>query len=319
MSAAGQALRGAPALSFKKRVKMLEAENERLQGDLDEARSRAEACEARAEALERRAAELEVSVREETERAHEAQEALKTIASSMPPPTVFRPDEDAARLQGGLDELLEQREMLRGEVMAANHRYAEMRQDYEKLETALEESEGQKKELAAAYAFTLLDSDKDGRVVVGDMKRFELFMPYGPEVLKLCFDNWQYTSGVAGLMNVDDFLLFIRFAEDKTLRPSQNFWFRVLDMDGDGVIGRQDMRWLYDQVDKSECPYCISFEDMLCQVLDMARVADVAQGIRLADLRRTKLAQGVVGLLTNHNNMLLQRSTAEWGRGDIPL
>ena len=60
------------------------------------------------------------------------------------------PAEDAARLEGGLDELLEQREMLRGEVMAANHRYAEMRQDYEKLETALEECEGQKKELAAA-------------------------------------------------------------------------------------------------------------------------------------------------------------------------
>ena len=32
------------------------------------------------------------------------------------------PAEDAARLEGGLDELLEQREMLRGEVMAANHR-----------------------------------------------------------------------------------------------------------------------------------------------------------------------------------------------------
>ena len=58
---------------------------------------------------------------------------------------------------------------------------------------------------------------------------------------------------------------------------------------------------------------------MLCQVLDMARVADAEQGIRLADLRRTKLAQGVIGLLTNYNNMLLQRSTAEWGRGDIPL
>jgi len=309
-------------------VKTLEAENARLRGDLDEARRRAEACEARAEAsearsetLERRAAELEAAVREEAERAHEAQEALKTVASSMASPTagLRAPAEDAARLEGGLDELLEQREMLRGEVMAANHRYAEMRQDYEKLETALEECEGQKKELAAAYAFTLLDSDKDGRVVVGDMKRFELFIPYGPEVLKLCFDNWQYASGAAGLMNVDDFLLFIRFAEDKTLRPSQNFWFRVLDMDGDGVIGRQDMRWFYDQVDKSECPYCISFEDMLCQVLDMARVADAEQGIRLADLRRTKLAQGVIGLLTNHNNMLLQRSTAEWGRGDIPL
>ncbi len=258
--------------------------------------------------------ELEAEVREESERAHEAQEALKTVASAAPPC-----DDSPGATQAGLDELLEQREMLRGEVLAANHRYAEMRQDYEKLEEALEESEGQKKELAARYAFTLLDSDKDDRVMVEDLKRFELFVPYGSDVLKLCFGNWQYASGAAGLMDVEDFLLFIRFAEDKTVRASQNFWFRVLDMDGDGVIGRQDMRWLYDQVDKSGCPYCISFEDMMCQVLDMARVADVERGIRLSDLRRTQLAPGVIGLLTNHNNMLLQRSTAEWGRGDIPL
>ena len=43
------------------------------------------------------------------------------------------------------------------------------------------------------------------------------------------------------------------------------------------------------------------------------------EGFTAADLRRSGLAAGVLGLLVNHNNMLLTRSTAEWGRGDWPL
>jgi hypothetical protein len=39
----------------------------------------------------------------------------------------------------------------------------------------------------------------------------------------------------------------------------------------------------------------------------------------LQELWKCKLGAGVLGLLLNHNNMLLHRTTAEWGRGDFPL
>lgn len=41
-----------------------------------------------------------------------------------------------------------------------------------------------------------------------------------------------------------------------------------------------------------------------------------AEGFTAKELWESKLGAGVIGLLTNANNMLLQRSTAEWGRGE---
>ena len=56
------------------------------------------------------------------------------------------------------------------------------------------------------------------------------------------------------------------------------------------------------------------------QVLDMVLPGlPHARGFTAQQLFKSKLGPGVLSLLTNHNNMLLQRTTAEWGRGDWPL
>lgn len=56
------------------------------------------------------------------------------------------------------------------------------------------------------------------------------------------------------------------------------------------------------------------------QLLDMTRASDKEAGISLADIRKSKLAGGVFGLLFNHNNLLLRRTTAEFStRNDVPL
>jgi|AntAceMinimDraft_1070359.scaffolds.fasta_scaffold63582_1 hypothetical protein len=54
--------------------------------------------------------------------------------------------------------------------------------------------------------------------------------------------------------------------EDRESRQSQAFWFRIIDVDGDGVLGVHDMRWLYDQIWKDGADMCIAFEDLVCQV-----------------------------------------------------
>jgi hypothetical protein len=80
------------------------------------------------------------------------------------------------------------------------------------------------------------------------------------------------------------------------------------------------MRVAYDAVDKSSARYVVSFEDLMNQIRDMVEQQQhPQQGFTCAELRASKLGSGVLGLLTNHNNMLLQRSTAEWGRGEYPL
>lgn len=51
----------------------------------------------------------------------------------------------------------------------------------------------------------------------------------------------------------------------------------------------------------------------------MTKPKDARKGLTLSDLSRSGLGAGATGLLLNHNNMMLQRTTAEWGRGDFPL
>lgn len=77
---------------------------------------------------------------------------------------------------------------------------------------------------------------------------------------------------------------------------------------------------MYDAVDKSAAAFVISFPDLMNQTRDMVQQQlrpDL--GFTFNELWGSRLGAGVIGLLTNHNKMLLQRSTAEWGRGDFPL
>ncbi len=93
----------------------------------------------------------------------------------------------------------------------------------------------------------------------------------------------------------------------------------MLDLDGDGRVGAEDATWFYDSVEKDENAFVVSFEDLWHQLLDMTQPAQPRRGFSSAELWKCKLGAGAIGLLLNHNNMLLHRTTAEWGRGDFPL
>ena len=42
-------------------------------------------------------------------------------------------------------------------------------------------------------------------------------------------------------------------------------------------------------------------------------------GVTFQDIKRSGLGSGIFGLLLNHNDMLLRRSTAEFSRSDVPM
>lgn len=116
----------------------------------------------------------------------------------------------------------------------------------------------------------------------------------------------------------------------------------MLDADGDGRIGPEDAKLAYDAVSATrpagDTSFMVPFDNLWSQLLDMVKPAGVGLepgsvagmgpgtgpvsrlgGFSAMDLWASKLGSGVLGLLLNHNNMLLQRTTAEWGRGDWPL
>ena len=213
--------------------------------------------------------------------------------------------------------------VFRSELQKAISCYDVIEKEYHQLEAAYQESEMQRTEFEKRCCFLLLDTDHSGLIDIEKLSKNDIFQPYPEEVLKRCFFSWHYQSGRANHMCWEDFSLFLDFVEDKTTKAACRFWFSVLDVDGDGFIGKNDIRWLYDQVDKTGIQGCIQFQDLLCQLLDMARPSDICKGFTLSELRQSKLSNGIIGILTNHNYMLLRRSTSEWATKnngtDLPL
>uniref|UniRef100_A0A7S0P5K0 EF-hand domain-containing protein n=1 Tax=Calcidiscus leptoporus TaxID=127549 RepID=A0A7S0P5K0_9EUKA len=98
-----------------------------------------------------------------------------------------------------------------------------------------------------------------------------------------------------------DFLLFLLAEEDKQCSSAAQFWFHVLDCDGDGVISTADMRFFYDGLQKrlNEMDEdCVAFPELLNEFNDMISPARPSR-ITAGELRRCPLSYNIISALTN--------------------
>ncbi|XP_057417893.1 serine/threonine protein phosphatase 2A regulatory subunit B''beta-like [Lotus japonicus] len=82
----------------------------------------------------------------------------------------------------------------------------------------------------------------------------------------------RFTSKVEGKMGYEDFVYFILSEEDKSSEPSLEYWFKCIDLDGNGVLTRNELQFFYEeQLHRMECmaQEPVLFEDILCQIIDM--------------------------------------------------
>lgn len=107
-----------------------------------------------------------------------------------------------------------------------------------------------------------------------------------------------------GKMGYEDFVCFLMSEEDKTNPVSLGYWFRIVDLDGDGVIRPAEMRHFYaDQMQRMEDMNCevVPFEDVLCQMSDLLQ-PDVEGEFRLKDFldpTRVRLTGVFFSILSN--------------------
>ncbi|XP_014870234.1 serine/threonine-protein phosphatase 2A regulatory subunit B'' subunit beta isoform X1 [Poecilia latipinna] len=95
-----------------------------------------------------------------------------------------------------------------------------------------------------------------------------------------------------GRLSYADFVWFLISEEDKKTDTSIEYWFRCMDLDGDGVLSMYELEYFYDeQCQKLEALAIepLPFEDCLCQMLDLVK-PEVEDKITLRDLKRCKLA-----------------------------
>ncbi|KAL5561937.1 hypothetical protein UlMin_031684 [Ulmus minor] len=113
----------------------------------------------------------------------------------------------------------------------------------------------------------------------------------------------KFTSKVEGKMSYEDFVYFMLSEEDKSSEPSLEYWFRCIDLDGNGVLTPNEMQFFYEeQLHRMECmaQEAVLFEDILCQIVDM--IAPEKEGcITLKDIKQCKLSGNVFNILFNLN------------------
>ncbi|XP_070698390.1 serine/threonine-protein phosphatase 2A regulatory subunit B'' subunit alpha isoform X1 [Pempheris klunzingeri] len=95
-----------------------------------------------------------------------------------------------------------------------------------------------------------------------------------------------------GRMSYAEFVWFLISEEDKKNPTSIEYWFRCMDMDGDGVLSMFELEYFYEeQCERMERMGIepLPFQDLLCQMLDL--VKPESQGkITLGDLKRCRMA-----------------------------
>lgn len=107
-----------------------------------------------------------------------------------------------------------------------------------------------------------------------------------------------------GFMSYTDFIWFCLSEEDKTSDTAIDYWFRCVDMDGDGLITMYDMEFFYkEQLHRMECfgHEPVQIRDILCQLLDMINPNVQPPVIRRRDLKRCRLAGNFFNVLFNLN------------------
>ncbi|KAE9612072.1 hypothetical protein Lal_00022252 [Lupinus albus] len=116
----------------------------------------------------------------------------------------------------------------------------------------------------------------------------------------------KFISKVEGKMSYEDFVYFILAEEDKSSEPSLEYWFKCIDLDGNGLLTPNEMQFFYEeQLHRMECmaQEPVLFEDILCQMVDM--IGPENEGyITLHDVKGSKLSGNVFNILFNLNKFI---------------
>uniref|UniRef100_A0A4W2DJY9 Protein phosphatase 2 regulatory subunit B''alpha n=1 Tax=Bos indicus x Bos taurus TaxID=30522 RepID=A0A4W2DJY9_BOBOX len=142
--------------------------------------------------------------------------------------------------------------------------------------------------------FWELDSDHDLYISQADLSRYN-DQASSNRIIERIFSG-AVTRGKTvqkeGRMSYADFVWFLISEEDKRNPTSIEYWFRCMDVDGDGVLSMYELEYFYEeQCERMEAMGIepLPFHDLLCQMLDLVKPASDGK-ITLRDLKRCRMA-----------------------------
>ncbi|XP_003218426.2 serine/threonine-protein phosphatase 2A regulatory subunit B'' subunit alpha isoform X1 [Anolis carolinensis] len=93
-------------------------------------------------------------------------------------------------------------------------------------------------------------------------------------------------------MSYADFVWLLISEEDKRSPTSIEYWFRCMDLDGDGMLSMYELEYFYEeQCERMESMGIepLPFHDLLCQILDLVK-PEFEGRVTLRDLKRCRMA-----------------------------
>ncbi|XP_060097952.1 serine/threonine-protein phosphatase 2A regulatory subunit B'' subunit alpha isoform X2 [Heteronotia binoei] len=93
-------------------------------------------------------------------------------------------------------------------------------------------------------------------------------------------------------MSYADFVWLLISEEDKRSPTSIEYWFRCMDLDGDGMLSMYELEYFYEeQCERMESMGIepLPFHDLLCQMLDLVK-PECDGRVTLRDLKRCRMA-----------------------------
>ncbi|KAK2964308.1 putative Serine/threonine protein phosphatase 2A regulatory subunit B''beta [Blattamonas nauphoetae] len=156
--------------------------------------------------------------------------------------------------------------------------------------------------------FWELDTDHDQVINDQDLAKYNNFSLSSHTVDRIINQQAprRLGSGIPGRMDFKDFIWFLLSEEDKTTDTAISYWFRVVDLDDDGILSAWEMEQFFgeqqDKLDGMDMDL-VKFEDILVQCVDMIKPHSFNEAgnveITLADMKRSSLASNVFNILTN--------------------
>lgn len=126
--------------------------------------------------------------------------------------------------------------------------------------------------------FWELDQDHDFLI---NKDEFSRYSGHGlsKKVVDIIFNQVprKFKSGVPDKMNYEDFIWFIISEEDKTTLRSLEYWFKIMDLDQNGIITGYEMEYFYEEI-RQRMEYLnheiVYLQDIICQMVDLLHPED---------------------------------------------
>jgi len=167
--------------------------------------------------------------------------------------------------------------------------------------------------------FWELDIDRDGMLSRDDLAQYNdssltdfiidrIMGGYGKRL----------TARQPGMMSYEDFVWFCLSEEDKTTPVSQEYWFRCVDIDGDGVLSLYELEQVFAEQKERIKQYDpeISFSDIHCQIIDMLKPKN-RDAITLSDIKKSKMSPIFFNILFNLNKFFVFEQRGTLGTSNV--